>query len=289
MKTYFLCCFTLLALLCSCDNWPKAGNSSIAGDNRTAVARVKDKFLYADEIQGLAVKGLSRKDSIEIIERFTNAWVRRQVFLSKAGEADEVNEAEIERKLVDYKQTLVAYEFQKRYIAHNLDTLITEAQLEEYYQKNIESFILKHTVIRGRYLKVPLDAPGIDKLYNLMSSDKEEDLNELASYASRFAQEYFLDTQEWHDFDDIVKKTPVVENIFVSSAKFAAAKDSEFQYLFLLKESRTKGAKAPLSFVKNRIRNSILNNRKVKIINTLEDEVYNEAKKNNEFDIYGQS
>jgi hypothetical protein len=288
-KYHLLFSLIFIALLSGCDKWRNAGSLSFTGENRTAVARVKDKFLYADEIQGLAAKGLSREDSIDIIERFTDAWVRRQVFLSKAGEFGDMNETEIERKLEDYKQTLVAYEFQKRYIARNLDTLVSETQLQDYYQKNSESFVLKHTVMRGRYLKVPVDAPGAEKLNSLFRSEREEDIAELTSYASRFAQEYFLDTHEWHDFDAIVKKAPALESALSGSGKFIIARDNQFQYLLLLKETRSKGAKAPLSFVKGQIRNSILNNRKVKMINTLEDEVYNEAKKNNEFDIYGQS
>jgi hypothetical protein len=43
---------------------------------------------------------------------------------------------------------------------------------------------------------------------------------------------------------------------------------------------------SPIEFVKDDIRNLILNKRKVDLAKQLEEEVYNEAKKDDDFEIY---
>jgi len=62
--------------------------------------------------------------------------------------------------------------------------------------------------------------------------------------------------------------------------------DSLFVYLVRFKDFKIKEGISPLSFEKERIRNIILNKRKIDLINKMHEDTYEQALKHNEFEVY---
>src|SRR5688572_10622822 len=79
------------------------------------VASVENKNLYKSDLHGLVGKEVSKTDSANIISNYINAWVRKQVMLAKAQKEVKLDEAEIERKIADYRYDLTIYAFEKQY------------------------------------------------------------------------------------------------------------------------------------------------------------------------------
>jgi hypothetical protein len=63
-------------------------------------------------------------------------------------------------------------------------------------------------------------------------------------------------------------------------------KDNEYRYLVLITGFLIEETSAPLSFEKNNIRNIILNQRKIKLIEQMQKDVYNEAMNDKDVEIY---
>ncbi len=57
-------------------------------------------------------------------------------------------------------------------------------------------------------------------------------------------------------------------------------------YLVILRDSKFRDSLSPLAFEKDNIKNLIINQRKLALINQMEKEVFKEAQKNNELEIY---
>lgn len=70
-----------------------------------------------------------------------------------------IDQSEIERKVADYRYTLLSYEYQKLRIQQLLDTAVTEEEIFEYYSNNQDNFALRQNIFRGRFLKVNQQAP----------------------------------------------------------------------------------------------------------------------------------
>ena len=254
------------------------------------LARVFDKYLYFSEVKDMIPKGVGKEDSIQILERYINSWVKKQLILTQAETNVSFNEAELERRVMDYRYDLVVYEYKKKYILENLDTVVSEEEIEDYYNKNLDNFELKRNIVKSIFVMVPNDAPRLNRVKSLIKLENEEDLNDLKSYCFRFAARYVLEDTIWFEFDEVIKSTPfarIPDKVqFLKDNKYAEVNDSSFTYLINIRDYKISDQQSPLSFVRDQITNIILNKRKVELVNQMEKEIYNQGVKNKEFEIF---
>jgi hypothetical protein len=281
----------LLLSLLSCDK--KSGDLAGAVEDQTEqkpVARVGNKYLYPEDLIGITASGLSKKDSVEIIDRYINTWIKKQLLLSHVESSESFDAQAIEEKVREYRQTLMAYEFQKQYVESKLDSVVTEEEIKKYYQDHLQNFELKKNIVKGIYLKIPSNAPKLDKVSGLIRSENPVDLKELQSYALRFASSYSLGSSTWINFDVLVKESPfaaIANKVqFLKANKYSIETDGEFSYFLKISDYKTQDQVSPLGFVREQIKNIIINKRKVNLANELEDEVFSKARQGDSYDIY---
>ena len=133
----------------------------------------------------------------------------------------------------------------------------------------------------------------MDEVTRWVQSEKPEDLEELRSYCLRFAKTYSLEDSVWINFDEIIKATPLTaianKVAYLKQNKFVDSQDDEYRYLIRIDEYRITDEISPLTFVEDQIRNIIINKRKVELANNLEEQVFNEAVNNKDFEVYGKN
>ncbi len=265
----------------------KAPSSSTA---RVPVARVNKTYLYKDELAGIVQPGTTAEDSTLRVEAYMNSWIRKQLLIQEASRKININEAEVERKILDYRYSLIAYEYQAYYIRQRLDTAVQAPAIEKYYKENIDNFILKQNIVRATFIKVPKTAPRTNKIKDMIFSKKESDKSELKSYCLSFSAAYHLADSAWMVFDELVKNSPLIEIPnkvqFLKSNPYYETTDDSYLYFFKADEYRISDNISPLEFVRDEIRNILLNKRKVELARQLEDEVYSTGMKNMEFEIF---
>jgi len=71
----------------------------------------------------------------------------------------------------------------------------------------------------------------------------------------------------------------------LKNKSFFETNDSLFTYLIRINEYKTIESSAPASLVQDKIRNLILNKRKSELINRMQQQIFEEALKNKEFEI----
>lgn len=258
---------------------------------RVPVANAYDRTLYLDDVSSLAPKGSSFADSANFIQRYVDNWVRKQVLVHKASEIMDSEIAEIERKVQEYRYALISYEFEKDYVESHMDTAVSQAQIAAYYDENARNFELKSNIIRGIFIEVPLEAPKLEQVRKwLEEEDRDEEAKkELRSYVSRFASNYYLEDSAWVNFNEIVRNSPFI-NIpdqinFLKRNKLVENRDENFVYYLKIKEFKLSNENAPVSLISNQIRAIIINKRKLELIRQLEEEMYEEAKAEGDFEI----
>lgn len=276
--------------LFGCEFIKMKNDQAADGGNRVAVARVNNAYLYKDELADILTPATTRQDSIERAETYINSWVRKQLLIQEAGKKININEAEVERKILDYRFSLIAYEYQSYYIKQNLDTTVLSADIEKYYTANIDNFVLKQNIIQAVFVKVPKTAPRTNRIKELMFSAKEKDQKELKSYCLSFSTAYHLSDSAWMVFDELVKNSPLAEIPnkiqFLKANRYYETSDDSYLYFLKVAKYRISDNISPLEFVRDDIRNIILNKRKVELAKKLEDEVYNKAVREKEFEIF---
>src|SRR5688572_28499591 len=101
-----------LPLLAGCEFIKMKGEQTTEEVKRYPVARVNTAYLYKDELTGIISLGTSKEDSTVRIEAYVNSWIRKQLLIQEAARKIDINEAEVERKILDYRFSLIAYEYQ---------------------------------------------------------------------------------------------------------------------------------------------------------------------------------
>ena len=157
------------------------------------IARVHNNYLYPQDLEGLVDQNISPEDSASRIERYVNSWIRNQLLIDEASTKMDFDEAEIERKILEYRYSLMGYEYQSYYINQNLNTEVGDDEILQYYEENIENFPLRQNIIRGRIIKIPKAAPKISQVQRWIRSNREQDLVDLRQYCLTYATLYSLE------------------------------------------------------------------------------------------------
>lgn len=278
MKYFFILLFFSIFLY-ACGNDNKSSNSN------KILAKVANKQLKYNDLIGFVPSGTSKNDSALMMQRYIESWVRKQLLLEKANKEVKIDEAEIERKLQDYKYDLIVYQYEKNYIQKNLDTIIKPEEIQKYYQENTVNFELKQNIIKGIWVKTIKENTEKEQLKALLSEQKL-DLEKIAKASS----ESQILNEKWIDFDTFVKNTPfqsiVNKTNFIQNNRLATATEGEYTYYLLISDFKITNQPSPLEFVKNRIISMIINQRKAQLLKNLEKNTYEQAKKNKEFEIF---
>ncbi|WP_226389534.1 peptidyl-prolyl cis-trans isomerase [Penaeicola halotolerans] len=261
-------------------------------EGRRALARVDDTYLFEDELEGLFPNSISADDSAGLTQRYVNTWVKKQLMIKEAASKIAFNEAELERKLLDYKYALMVYEYQKEYIQEQLSDAVTDEEIVQYYNDHKDNFILKQNIVRANFLKLDNKLRQRNQMERLLRSDKSSDKEKLKAESIRFANNYFLEDSTWINFDELAMNTPLINEPnkvgLLRGNKFIEVSDDNFTYYFKILQYKISDQESPLEFVKDEIRKIIINKRKVELAAKLENDVYNRAKENDDFEIFDE-
>ncbi len=275
----------------SCDllQFKKENQDSGAAETRP-LASVGDIYLYPKEVEGVLPPGISKKDSIDLMERHIKGWIKKQLLIAEAKKHLSFDEEELERRVLDYKYALMMHEFEKYTIAGNLDTNISEEEIENYYQDNIQNFELKQNIVKCFFIQLPKDAPKLGRFRYVLKSNREKDREELKSYTYSYGIKVHLDDSVWVNFDDVINSTPLMDipnkTDFLRRTKYSETQDDNFIYFLRIFQFKIQNDTSPLEFVRDDIRKIILNKRKLALVRKMEDEIYENAIKNETFKIY---
>src|SRR5258706_7753026 len=280
----------LILFFQSCDLIKRKKDEINNGIQRKAIARVTNTLLYEDELKGIVPEKTTKDDSAARINAYVNSWVRKQLVMQEALKTISIDEAEVERKVLDYRYSLIGYEFQNYYIQQHLNDSVDEPAIEAYYKAHLDNFILKQNIIRGIYIKVSKDAPRTKRIKDLMFSVKEKEMAELKSYCLSFSAAYHLADSSWIEFDKLAVNSPLAEIPnkiqFLRSYNYYETSDQAYLYFLKVDAYKITDNVSPLEFVKHDINNIIINKRKVELAKKLEDEVYENATKRKDFEVF---
>lgn len=268
---------------------------SVVACNKTndqdLVATVFDYKLNKSDLKGIVPPNTSKEDSLAIVTNYINNWVKEKVILNKAEKNLSKEQMNFEEMIQNYRNSLVIYNYETQLIKQLLDTNVTGEEIENYYNKNIDNFMLKENIIKVNYVKLEKNSPHTQRIKSLLFSKNDglDTQQKLYEICSKYAANFFIDSDVWLYFNDILKEIPLEtydQRAFLKSNRNIEAKDDNFHYLIKIIDFKLKESTSPLSFERDNIRNIIINKRKIDIINKMHNEVYEDAYKKNKIKIY---
>jgi hypothetical protein len=253
------------------------------------IARVQNAFLYKSDIRHLVPANALPADSAHIVQRYIDAWVKQQVFLQQALRSLPAEKMNFDKQIEEYRNSLISFSFEKELIAQELDTLITERQLAQYYEQNKSDFVLRNNIVRVNYIKLPLDAPDLNQFRRYFRSNDPETEGWIEDYCVQNAATFYIDSNTWLIFDDLLRELPLqVSNPanYLSSNKSIELTDGNYRYFVNFIEYQLRGGQSPLEMERDNVRSIILNQRKHEFIAQRRNQLYQEALRNNQIEIF---
>jgi HEPN domain-containing protein len=274
--------FCVISLLIGCNNKNKQGQ-------RIPVAEVGKVVLYYDEMPKI-IQRENKTDSAALVQNYVNKWAKKQLLLQKAEEnLSPVLKDEINKQLAETRSNLVIYQYQRQMMLEKLDTVLTDAELENYYAANENSFVLGSNIVKALFIKLPLETPELSKIRLLARSNDQKDLQQLESICYQFAENFDDFDENWVTMDRLsveLQQSIDNEENFLKRNTFFETSDSTSVYLVSIRDYRLRSSLAPFEYVKDDIKRIIWNTRRFDFIQSLENGIYNEALKENSFKIY---
>jgi len=254
-------------------------------EQQDIIAKVGDSYLYDDDI----IYNSSLGDSAIVYNRQVNTWIKKQLLLNSAFQNESIMN-QIERKVEDYKESLILFEFEKYIYANSIDFKISEDDISKYYNENKDDFILPFNLIKAIYAKVPLEAPSLSVFRNNLKKYPESDTSQVISYCFQFAEKSFLEDTTWIKFDDIILNLPFPKNldksVFLKTRKFYEIREGDFMHFIRILDKKLIGDYSPLSFEEDIVNTILLNNRKQELFDNLRDSIFNNSVRGVDYEIY---
>ena len=227
-------------------------------DEKEILVELNGKYLLKSDLEKAFKKGLNKEDSIKFAENFKDNWIRENLLFDKAER--NVNDIDkIEKNVEEYRRHLIVFQYEKQLINEKLNNEISEEELQSFYELYGKNFVLSSPIIKGLFLKIPVNAPQLAEVKKWVKKITPETLEKLEKYTLQNAIVYEYFSDRWVDLDDIMVNIPYVmtnSNKFLKEKKFLEVTEGDYWYYLSIDAYELQGASQPFEFARTRIKDA---------------------------------
>lgn len=259
-------------------------------DDRKAIARVNDTYLYEEDIKDLIASGTSPEDSTMVVSNYITRWATQLLLIDGSERNIPQNTQDEFSKLVNqYRKDLYTKAYLDALVKKEIDTSVSLSEANSVYQANKETFKLNDELIKLRYINIPINLLNKDDISKRFKRFSHKDKKYLDSIAIQF-KSYSLNDSIWIKASQVSEKIPVINSDnkkeLLKKSNFIELKDSLHLYLMQINDVLLQNDYAPLEYMKPTINQIVINKRKLELIKQLEKDITKDAIKNDQFEIY---
>lgn len=269
-----LCGIALCLFAMAC----RQGGIDVDSD-RVPIVSVGEYTLYKGELDEMMPLNYLKADSASIADRYVRSWIDDILIYDKARK-NISDQQRIEDMVSDYRKTLTIHSYQEDILSTMEIDAMSELKLREFYEKNKEVLRLEVPIIKGLYLKVPIESPEVNNFKKWYSTGKDKEIANIEKNALQHAIGYELFYNRWVDFNDMLSVMPInVENKddFLKHNSKVNISDSLFVYLLHISEYKLKGDVAPFEYVENDIKKAIVELERNQFLKKVEQDLFDKA------------
>lgn len=272
LKTFGIGCIAIVAIFFSCKA-SKTPEQKIP--EPLILAQVFQYKLTFDDIKDLIQGYATAEDSIQQVRSLTEHWVRDRLLLVEA-EKNFPKEVNMNKLLEDYRQSLVMHFFEQQVIEERLDTVITENDLQRYYEANKDQHRLESGILRGFYFKIKKPLNRNDRILQWWKTFPTAHFDDVLSYAAKHARTNWSDSTEWQEMNMVVQLFPegTLSPAAIRSNRGVVREDRDYIYLLYPVEVYYERDIAPLSRIRTQAAKYIIHQRELELLERIKKEIY---------------
>jgi hypothetical protein len=247
--------------------------------DKDAIVRVGDKILTREELEENIASFPNPEDSILAVEHYIRVWINDNLLYNVA--CKNITDKEYIDQLVEsYRKSLVIYQYQEQLVNEKLSKEIDNETLLDYHKNNKDKFKLDRSLIKGLFLRIPVDAPQIDKIKIWYKSISATSLANIEKYSLQYSASYDYFFDNWVDLSELMNKWPISHKTELGDIKynkFIEQKDDKYYYFLHITDYLSPGDNAPFEYAKSTIKEILINQKKIEFLRKIEDDLYNKA------------
>ena len=263
------------------------GCSNFSNNNsNNLVARAGENFLYENDLPEYT----SKDDSLIKISSFIEAWAKEKVLYDLSMiNLSQSKRAEIDELVENYKVDLYINSYKDLIVNSKIDSIVTTEQIDSFYTLNINNFKLNENLVKYRYIKVPNDNININRIRRYIVRINEQDRYFLDSLNFQFA-DLKLNDSIWFTERDVISSIDFINQnnkskYFIKNRLFTI-EESNYTNFFIIDDILRSGNIPPISYLYERIKSTIVNQRKLNLLKNLNKEILNDALKSRKYEVY---
>jgi hypothetical protein len=266
-------------ILEGCSNF--SNNSS-----NNLVARAGENFLYENDLPVYT----SKDDSLIKISSFIETWAKEKVLFDLSMiNLSQSKKAEIDVLVENYKVDLYINSYKDLIVNSRIDSIVTIEQIDSFYYMNINNFKLNENLVKYRYIKVPYDNININRIRRSIVRINEQDRYFLDSLNFQFA-DLKLNDSIWFTERDIVSSINFINQnnkskYFIKDRLFII-EELNYTNFLIIDDILRSGNIPPISYLYDRIKSTIINQRKLELLKNINKEILNDALKSRKYEVY---
>lgn len=272
----------LIAFLGQCKNDGQLNNNPIVATCGNEILR------KSDLIEQLPVE-MSKEDSAFYANQIVTSWIKQRLLVKEAEKNLKTKNNQIQKEIERYREQLLIHQYKSKHLNKVLNEVISFEEIENYYNNNIEKYVLNAPIVRINYIIFPKEIELTDYVKKLAISNDPDDIGELEDYIFKYATKYDNFNENFIYFSKIKNKIDIEiddVNRFLKSNRWIEFESGNSIHLIAIKQYMTEGETAPLDFVTNQIKSYLINQYKLDFLKEIKDSLYQDALKYNKFSVY---
>lgn len=258
-------------------------------ESKDVIAEYKGAQLLKSEIPSELFDEKNSGDSSARLKQFVEKWIENQIIVQAAEETLSDEEKNKEKLINDYRNSLLVFEYHQKMVQNQMDTSVSEQEIQNYFNDNLGNYLLRKNIVKIKYLKISKTVADVNKIKKLIQNSSKENDALLLKYAEDKADNFYLDSN-WLFLDDITKEIPLNENYnqqrFLANNKYIQLEENNILYILYIIDFKIKNSVSPIEFEKEKIKDILLYQRKLKYLKDLEKNLIKNAKEKGEIKYY---
>ncbi|MEC8611385.1 MAG: hypothetical protein VXX93_00265 [Bacteroidota bacterium] len=250
------------------------------------IARAGGNFLYQNELPSFS----SLEDSLLRYTNYIESWAKEKILYDLSlTNLSQTKKNDLDLLVEKYKVDLYINSYKDLLVNSRIDSIISYEEIDSFYSKNVNNFKLKENLIKYRYLKLPVSNINIDNIRTYIQRLNNDDRNFLDSLNFQFADININDTI-WFTEREVVSSIDFInqrnKSNYIKVNRLFEVEDDQYITFFIVKDLLKSGNIPPLSYLYDRIKTNIINQRKLNLIKSINKEVLEDALKSSKYEVF---
>jgi len=265
---HFLIAALCVALASSC------GNST-----SDAVAHLGDAVLTMEELRERIPNNISAEDSTALAQEIIQSWLKDALVLQEAEKISDEEKLAVERRIEDYRKSLLIYSYEQDWIKKNMDTVVTNEQIQTYYEANKSSMKVNEHFIQLKFCSLPEKSKDVKNMTTAFASD---DIATWEAFCVQVGAKHYYNYStyvNWEQFAQLIPLAIADRSQFITQATSIQQINFNGEIIWVkIGSYLLPGDSSPLEMVRSNIASILLNIRKQELLQKMKNGLYDQAK-----------